>query len=551
MIDQFKIRQPDYLKYFEAFRDSTSLQQIATKVQEQIAKKGDTLRCMDSMAGTGIVGQKMKETFVNIDMVYQDKSPLMLDSDAYHDEERVESDAAKMTFPDNSFDVIFCRGGLNNVGKEDYPTILKEYLRVLSEDGIAIIQDHFTQTEEEKNVVNEIETEIANLEGREDETYVPTIDELKQLIEKSGGTTTDSQSFNIRLSLKKRFEAKGIENPDFSNIKTILEGQIHLEYEELDDDIVVTYPVYTVTLEKKSESESKKVEDEKAVQKGWQYLESESKRGAFSTYIGSSRHVVGPKETPKEVFTSIVIADTLPAHPQHSELKNDILHYIEEQSQQGNLSFFENRSLIAPDTDTNSFGYSVLLENGLTTPEQASGILDTILKHADDEGKMQVWLSDEKENRLDHVAAVNAVYLAHLIGREVETQTTEKWIIAMLESGKYLEGSRYYHSPDFFLYFASRLMKFPESQAILKPLLEEQLRARIGKTNDPLDLAMRSILADTLGIDNEQEKNALRSMQEQDGAWPTDALYREGTKPRYYVNKSLPTAFAMKALSTK
>ena len=224
--DQFTIRQPEYLESFEAFRDSTSLKQIATKVEEQVSKKGGSLRCLDSMAGTGIVGRQMKQVFGQIKMVYQDKSPKMLKADVYQDDdERITSDATELGLPDDSFDIIFCRGGLNNVAKEDYPKILSEYIRILSADGIAILQDHFARTEEEKDVINRIETEVANIEGRNDATYIPTAQELKSLIESTGGNVSDEQSFHIRLSMKDRFTAKGIHQPDLSKIKEILEDQ--------------------------------------------------------------------------------------------------------------------------------------------------------------------------------------------------------------------------------------------------------------------------------------------------------------------------------------
>ena len=215
------------------------------------------------------------------------------------------------------------------------------------------------------------------------------------------------------------------------------------------------------------------------------------------------------------------------------------------------MSFFEDQSLITPDTDTNSLGYSLLLESDLTTPEEANKILNSILEYTDENGKIQVWLSKERENRLDHVVVTNAVYLAYLLGRENEVESTEEWLTKLLESEKYLEGSRYYHSPDSFLYFLGRLMKFPEAEKKLKAKLKEQLQKRIGNTNDSLDLAMRIVLADMLGVSNEKERQALLGIQEQNGSWPTDALYREGTKPRYFVNQSLPTSLAMRALSKK
>lgn len=546
--DQFTIRQPEYLESFEAFRDEESFLQIATKVKEQIDKKGgNNLNCLDSMAGTGVVGRKMKEVFDQIHVVFQDKSSKMLTSEVYQEENRVESDASYTGLQESSFDIIFCRGGLNNVAAENYPAILREYVRLLKRDGIAILQDHFARTQEERDVINRIETEVAAIKGRSDETYVPTVQELKQLIQTAGGKITDEQSFKIRLSLKDRFIAKGINNPDLSKIKEVLENQTQVQYEKTADDIVIIYPITTVTFSKNPEIELH--DTEKAIERGWQFLEAEQQTGFFPSYISSDRNTASTKQAPREIFSSIVIAHTLPPNTPHEELRRAILHFIETQTQQLQLTFFEDHNLLPPDTDTNSLGYSVLLENDLTTSEAANKILDSIIEYRDKEGRVQVWLSEEKENRLDHVVGANVAYFARLLGREAEMHPTEQWLMSMLDSGEYLNGSRYYHSPDSFLYFLGRLAKFPEIGEKLTAKLKQHLQQRIGTTEYPLDLAMRITLADSLGINNEKEKQKLLILQEKDGSWSVDALYREGTKPVFYRNKSVPTAFALQALS--
>ncbi|PJC24975.1 hypothetical protein CO057_00015 [Candidatus Uhrbacteria bacterium CG_4_9_14_0_2_um_filter_41_50] len=289
---------------------------------------------------------------------------------------------------------------------------------------------------------------------------------------------------------------------------------------------------------------------EKAVENGWKFLESESRNGFFPSYITSNRDTASAQQAPREIFSSIVIADTLPKENTHEELRRAALHYIETQAQQGQFTFFEDRGLLPPDTDTNSVGYSVLLENGLTTPEIANRVLDSILEHRDDDGIVQVWLSKERENRLDHVVGANAAYFARLLGREAEMQQTEQWLISMLDSGEYLNGSRYYHSPDSFLYFLGRLAKFPEIGGKLTAKLGQHLQQRMGKTEYPLDLSMRIALADSLRLQSDTEKQKLLRIQEQGGSWPADALYHLGKKPIFYGNKSVPTAFSIRALES-
>lgn len=288
---------------------------------------------------------------------------------------------------------------------------------------------------------------------------------------------------------------------------------------------------------------------EKVIERGWRFLENENQNGFFPSYISTNRDQASTQQSPREIFTSIMIADTLMKYRSDSELTKSILQYIERQSRQGLLTFFEDRDLLPPDTDTNSLGYSILFENRSVSSEVANKMFDKILAHVDDNGIIQVWLSKDRSNHLDHVVAINAVYFAYLLDRGEEVKRTEDWLFTILDSAQYLKGSRYYHSPDAFLYFFGRLIRFPQLKEKLRVQLAQHLQKRIGKTEYPLDLAMRIILSNSLGIRNELEKQKLMRLQRQDGSWPTDALYREGKKPVFYGNKSVPTAFAIKALS--
>lgn len=93
-----------------------------------------------------------------------------------------------------------------------------------------------------------------------------------------------------------------------------------------------------------------------------------------------------------------------------------------------------------------------------------------------------------------------------------------------------------------------RLTKFSEFSKKIKNKLVTHVQKRIEKTTFPLDLAMRSILADTLGIPNESEKQKLRQLQEQNGSWTADPLFHYGGRDEYFGSKAVTTAFAIKAL---
>jgi len=98
---------------------------------------------LDSMAGTGIVGRRMQELFGKLNVTYHDKSKKMLLSDKHKGHQRIMADATALSIADDSFDIIFCHAGLNNVNCGDYLKIFKEYIRVLRNNGVIIFQDHF------------------------------------------------------------------------------------------------------------------------------------------------------------------------------------------------------------------------------------------------------------------------------------------------------------------------------------------------------------------------------------------------------------------------
>jgi ubiquinone/menaquinone biosynthesis C-methylase UbiE len=199
------------------------------------------------MAGTGIVGRAMRTSSPRIRVTFQDKSRLMLASDSYAGEDVIHSDACDIPVSAKSFDIVTCRAGLNNVVQEHYEGIIREYLRIVKDDGVVLIQDHFARTEAEKEVINTVESKIALIEGCIEKRYVPTIQELRQMIESMGGLIADEQLYEMKLSMKERFAAKGIAHTLIRSIKEVLEDPA-IQFEERDDDVILIYPVWSVAV---------------------------------------------------------------------------------------------------------------------------------------------------------------------------------------------------------------------------------------------------------------------------------------------------------------
>lgn len=144
---------------------------------------------------------------------------------------------------------------------------------------------------------------------------------------------------------------------------------------------------------------------------------------------------------------------------------------------------------------------------------------------------------------------VNALYLAHQLGRAHELRATEAFVLETLRHERYLDGTRYYPSPDTFLHFLGRLVcDFPRAYGALRPALARAILRRRGVTTHPIDVAQRVLLARRLGFVNPIDESRLHALRKRDGAWPADCLFRYGRSGVLFGSESLSTAFARRAL---
>jgi len=158
---------------------------------------------------------------------------------------------------------------------------------------------------------------------------------------------------------------------------------------------------------------------------------------------------------------------------------------------------------------------------------------------------------DHHRPRFDPVACVNILNLFYTYGRESQLQQTLKWVHEVLLNRAYLEGTRYYETPECFLYFISRLLSGssdPDLHALLKPLLKERTQERVGAEGDSLALSMRILTCDFVGIRNEVDLRRLLTLQCEDGGWEVGWIYKFGKSGIRIGNRGLSTALAIKAV---
>ena len=124
-----------------------------------------------------------------------------------------------------------------------------------------------------------------------------------------------------------------------------------------------------------------------------------------------------------------------------------------------------------------------------------------------------------------------------------------------LLSGEWREGTRYYASPEAFLFgFSDLLANFPEIGDVfpLGELLLDALEDRNQAERCSLDLAFAALTRRRLGDDPTAELTRLVDRQDEDGAWRDfSPLFQLGTSaPRiYFGSPAQTTAFAVLALS--
>lgn len=167
-------------------------------------------------------------------------------------------------------------------------------------------------------------------------------------------------------------------------------------------------------------------------------------------------------------------------------------------------------------------------------------------------GSQQTYF-DLTRQRVDPVVCVNVLHLFYKYGRGDDLWPSLRWVHQVLLHRAYMQGTRYYSTPEAFLYFLGRLCQSVDDSVVqrdLRPLLAERVKERIGATGDALCLAMRLLICKSVGISNLVDLNTLLSMQLEDGGWPAGWMYRYGSSGVEIGNRGVTTALAVKAIES-
>jgi len=147
---------------------------------------------------------------------------------------------------------------------------------------------------------------------------------------------------------------------------------------------------------------------------------------------------------------------------------------------------------------------------------------------------------------------VNVLTLFYTHGRGSEVQPTLLWVRDVLLHRAYMEGTKYFNTPESFFFLITRLLACSEDQGLhemLQPLLKDRVQERIGAEGDAITLAMRILVCNCVGIRNELDLRRLLPLQCIDGGWEVGWIFRYGESVNISVsNRGLTTALAIKAI---
>ncbi|KAM0551185.1 hypothetical protein ACHAPJ_008527 [Fusarium lateritium] len=199
------------------------------------------------------------------------------------------------------------------------------------------------------------------------------------------------------------------------------------------------------------------------------------------------------------------------------------------------------------DSDTTSLAMAVLDDVSMEDKLQAR---DAVLSNLNPDGLPYCWLSKTRP-RFDHCICANVFRFFCINEWDTKLPGVYDYLCRLLETKAYLHGSRYYASPDWFLYILSDLCSRRPSDAELqrmRDLLVKSVHDRMGRDGDILDAVMRVLSAQSLGLQNERDLETVLEGQQLDGGWELAWLWGYGSKPLKIGSRGVVSAMAMNAI---
>ncbi|KAI0883876.1 HAD-like domain-containing protein [Annulohypoxylon maeteangense] len=208
------------------------------------------------------------------------------------------------------------------------------------------------------------------------------------------------------------------------------------------------------------------------------------------------------------------------------------------------------------DADTTSIAYLSIPANHFGEMADVQLVMEKMAMNTDSDGILQTYFIEGRPRTSPEVCCniLRVFYrFGYKQGIDPRTKKTQEWVIRCLRNRSYVNGTRYYSTPEVFLYLVTRLYVECNQEALRKDLgyIKEALLERINLPTNALALALRISACQSIGIDKLCYKNdlqILKSLQEEDGGWPAGHIYRFGKIGACIGNRGLTTALAVKII---
>ncbi|PTB36219.1 hypothetical protein M441DRAFT_151448 [Trichoderma asperellum CBS 433.97] len=175
--------------------------------------------------------------------------------------------------------------------------------------------------------------------------------------------------------------------------------------------------------------------------------------------------------------------------------------------------------------------------------------MDDILENRNSDGLVYCYF-DSSRPRIDPFISANVLRLFYANGRGGELTAIRQFVEDMLRTTAFQHATRYYHLPDFFLYYVSDLCANNPTAGeldLIRKLLCLRLQDRMGSSKDSPSAAFRLIASNNMNMVNGRDEAILLDSQNVDGRW-TGWLYRYGSSGILIGSDGLTTALAVNAL---
>ncbi|KAI1632960.1 HAD-like domain-containing protein [Biscogniauxia mediterranea] len=212
-------------------------------------------------------------------------------------------------------------------------------------------------------------------------------------------------------------------------------------------------------------------------------------------------------------------------------------------------------SQLPPDADTTSIAYLSIPKEYLSQVADAKLVLDAMARNINPDGIMQTYFGDDRPRTTPEVCCnILRAFYRFENGEDPRIRKTKDWVVQCLANRACVYGSRFYTTPECFLYFVSQLYLECGSSPFRKELeaIKDALLERINMPANPLALALRISACQLIGLDRslyQQDMAKLMSLQCEDGGWPAGHFCCMGRSGSYIGNRGYTTALAMSIIA--